>query len=339
MKINPKYGDKIISLPAEQVLELLPEASRTDLAVLIYVLSNRNATYEDIEDATGVSKDDAYSALTFWKQNGVISCTGLKARKTAKAESESERKKDRTQSKKASPDITVSDRKKVFAKQSLPSYSASELSQMIEGDPELKELIDASQQILGKIFKVPEIETVVGMRDYLRLEADYILLLCSHCANIKKTSLRYVETVALDLYDSGITEYSQLEKYLENRERIRSLEGQIRRMLGIGSRALTSKEERCFEKWADWGFPFEMIKEAYEITVNNTQKVSVDYMTTILDNWRVAGFVTVEEARAAGEKRKKASNGGTKSSFDTSDFFSSALERSYGTAATDGGKK
>ena len=88
------------------------------------------------------------------------------------------------------------------------------------------------------------------------------------------------------------------------------------------------------EKWVmTMRYEKDILRRAYEITVDNTGKPSLPYANAILENWYQAGLKSIEEIDAAMEDYKKAhestlDNGG---SFNTDDFFEAALRRSYDT--------
>ena len=76
----------------------------------------------------------------------------------------------------------------------------------------------------------------------------------------------------------------------------------------------------------------EIIEKAYETTINNIGKASVDYCNGILCRWFDAGYRTLEEVEAASEQYRHDKTGVTDKagSFETDDFFEAALRRSYG---------
>lgn len=333
MKINPKYGDRIISIPGTAVLEHLTDASCEELRVLIFALANQSAVMEEYEAGTGLSREQITDALTLWREKGVMTCQGLKDAKKASDNSgiHTEKKTESTVS--AAPDKGKR-AKAIPVSSDLPAYSSEQINRILEKNKETKFLIDSCQQTLGKIFSIHEVEVILKLRDYLSLGEDYILLLCSHCAKIKKTSLRYVEKTAVALFDEGITEYGQLERHLEELDAAYGLEGKFRKLLGIGDRALIKKEKDALLRWTKLGLSWEVIEKAFEVTAENTKKFSLNYMSAVLESWYKDGLLTLKDVEAAGEKYKagkesKKSASEKKGSFDEDDFFAAALKRSY----------
>ena len=76
-------------------------------------------------------------------------------------------------------------------------------------------------------------------------------------------------------------------------------------------------------------YPFDLIEEAYEVTVNSTRSPGVAYTDKVLERWWTEGIRTAEEARAADGKKKKKQAAPAAGSFDTDEFFEDALNRSF----------
>ena len=207
----------------------------------------------------------------------------------------------------------------------------------------MQELIDECQRLMGRLFNPTEIAVIVGLSEQLAFDFTYILTLVAYCAKTKKLTLRYVERMAIGLHDEGITTPEALDYYLKRLEKSASMEGKLRKLFGMGERALSKAEKECFARWVcDFGFDMEVIGMAYDITVNTQQKALVRYADKILTRWHDAGCKTAGDCEALLQKEAKeqprkrsgrpAPDPERPTSFSTDDFFAKALERSYGTA-------
>ena len=339
MKINPKYGERIITIPAGAVLEYLPNANESELKVLIFTLANQNVTLEVIEKGTGLNKEQITSALFKWKDLGVISCIGLKGKKAGAKEAHNDteapdKAKDNGDSGESAP-------RRYLMSSELPSYTSTQINDFMERNASSKNLIDSCQNILGRTFNVAEASTIVKILDYYKLTPDYIMLVCQHAADKYKGSfsIRLIEKEIANNFDNGILTYQELEEHYKNEAVARSLEGKFRNLLGIGTRALSKKEKGCLEKWVSWGYGFEVFDLAFEITVNKADKFNIGYMDAIIARWHDSGCTTLEDAENAvkaydNESKKKRSKKKKEDkdsgSFDTNDFWEQALSRSYG---------
>ena len=162
------------------------------------------------------------------------------------------------------------------------------------------------------------------------------MLLFAHCEKMNKKSLRYVEKLAIGLFDDGILGYEELDSHLRAIEAAAEMDKPLRKLFGIGKRALVKKEKEAFENWVgNWNMPLAVIERAYEITVENTGGASVAYCNAILERWQASGYKTLDEVNAAMEEYRHDKKGAKDSagSFETDDFFEAALRRSYGEEA------
>ncbi len=221
----------------------------------------------------------------------------------------------------------------------LPSYRTDELADLLEKRETLRILVNEAQQMLGKIFNTSEVNILVGMLDYLGMSEECVLLLLAHCKRIGKTNLRSIEKYACSLADKGITEASAMEEELRLLEELHSFEGEVRAMFGMKSRALTSKESKMLKSWVSFGYGADVVRRAYEMTVNATGEASLPYANAILERWNAEGLKDLAAIDAAEEERQKKQEAGSPTSlgnsFDTDEFFEAALKRSFSGSSRD----
>lgn len=296
MKYNINYGNGVISLPAA-CLDKLSSAGENELKVLLAVCAGE----EDICTATALELSCVESALSFWRGAGIISQSTVKAEK------------------------------KVARHATSPSYTGEELSRIIDENG-LSTIIDECQNLTGRVFNITEVNRIAALNSYLGLSGEYILLLFSYCAEHGKTTLKYIEKTAYDLYDKGIDTTETLEEHIRREEEKHSLEGKLRRLFGWGDRSLTPTEKKYISTWSDeYGYSLDVIEEAYNITVEKTGKLSLPYLAKILSNWNDKGLKTLEDVKqslAEYQKAKEEKQKDSTSSFDVDEFFELALKRS-----------
>ena len=214
-----------------------------------------------------------------------------------------------------------------------PSYTKEETAAIIGGSPELKKLIDDSCRILGRILGGGETTTLVSMYNYLHLPPDYIIMLVEYCVSIDKSSLRYIERMAYSLFDRDITTVAQLSAQLETEKEKNDTVSRLRDLFGIGGRAFTSKEKKLVEAWVDtYGYSFEIINEAYELTISAIKEPSIPYAGAILKKWYDSGFKTLEDVqggikKSSSEPKKKPMK--KAETYDADEFMELAFARSY----------
>lgn len=314
MALQFAYGSGVLNLPAS-VLSELNSATLTELRVLL-VLSQDLSLADDkkaLAKAASCREKEAAGAIEKWQELGVLvtaEAVNAPVKKTTKLRHADE----------------------------IPLYSTSELADLLETRESVRVLLDEAQAILGKLFTPAETNLVIGMVDYLGLSEEAVLLTLAHCKKVGKTNLRAVEKYAIALTDRGITDPASMEEEFLREESFHSFEGELRTLFGIKARALSSKEERFFKNWIDFGYDIEVVKRAYEITVNSTGDASIPYANAILETWHAANLTNAEEIDRylAEEAEKKAGRKKGKSeptlgtSFDVDEFFEAALRRSFG---------
>lgn len=339
MKLSVNLGSDAFIVPRSA---LNSGASDFDLLVLLRLCADFNGkTFEslsamaaDIQKsmAGGVSaksQSDVEASLHFWRGAKIISLD-LPVEEAKKIPTDDISSKSEPP-KKESPALPTN----------RPEYSGSEAARIIDGTSGMKRMIDECQRSLGKIFSQPDINAIVALSDNLGLSNEHILMLVLYCKSKGKTSMRYIERTAYNMYDEGIDSLAALEDYIKTRERFEDDLRILRDLFGFGERALTPRENSFFNTWlVEWRLPCDMIRRAYEITVDSTDnhKLSLPYLNKILVNWHDAGYKTLAEVDEALDKYKRerdnqqsnpSDRGKPNASFDTDEFFELALKRSY----------
>lgn len=317
MKITVNFADGVLNLP-HAAAKSIKTATREDMAALIAVIADPaaaddfDACADRIADAAGISREQLSSALAFWRGAGVIAIDGAPSPKK-----EAERPKP--------PAVRTT----------AAELSAADIERIMTSSPERRSLLNECQQTVGHMFNNTEAATVLGMRENLGVDDEYILLLTAFCVKRGKTTVKYVEKMALSLYEKDIDTTEALEEYLSWLEASESLEGRLRTLFGTGTRSFTKKERDFIERWSrEFGYGYEMIEAAYGTTVNAIGKHSMPYMNRVLESWHEKGYKTPDDVAGGEENRKRSDVSG---GFDTDDFFRLAVER--GASLGKGGEK
>ncbi len=361
MAIEIQYGNGVVVLPARAV-EAAQSAEKSDMAVLLALLSNtalcarygQEDSVQAVAQASGCTEDEVRSAVAFWRGAGVLSISEKKQPKQQKQAAEQASKAqgagvqqakqpaEQEQPKQPTEQATAQDGAALLKKSDdLPKYTTAELGNLLEQRPDVAELLTECQNLFGKLFSTHEINTVLGLTDYLALDCEYVLILvthyCTYCKQLdKRPSVRGLEKLAISLYDRGITDMNALQEELLRQGELQKTESKLRSLFGIGARALTTKEKKAFSTWLHtYGFDMEMITLAFEIGADATSDVSVAYVNSILDRWNAEGIRTpaavqsdkqARDAKRSGKGKAEQTSG----SFDTDDFFEAAMRRSLG---------
>lgn len=315
MKYDLLFGKSAFCLPGSAV-DYIAKASQTDLRVLMALGSGRFADENALASHIGEDVSAVCGSLEFWRGTGVLEYSATERVQAQKKPSKA-------------PEVTRDD------------YTSDEINKKCDENPTLRETIDMCQSILGKTFTKTEISCIVYLSDHLRFDDEYIMMLCQHCKSKDKASLRYVEKLGVELYGKGITSVKELDIYIKNETKKQDTEYKIRKLFGIGERALAPKEREFLTRWLEeWKFSYEIIEKAYNIMVVTIERPTFAYENGILDKWREAGCKNIEDVegliasqqKKAPQKPSKKAAEARETSFDLDEFFDLAVQRGAGRA-------
>lgn len=182
-----------------------------------------------------------------------------------------------------------------------PEYSADDLREFKERE-DTAQLLFVAEQYLCKTLSPSDIKSLLFISDVLGFSTDLIDYLLAYCADKDKKNFRYIETVAINWAEQGITTPAEAK----------SLSGRYDKSVYTVMRALgksaapTQKEADYVRRWTnEFGFSTDIILEACERCVMSTDKNRFAYADSILKSWREAGVVTKKDIAAADAKRPK----------------------------------
>ena len=319
------YGQGVLTLPAA-VLDT--DATPEQLRVLLWLASDPTlfAKPAQLAKLAGCERDGITEVLRFWQDAGILAGgreRDLQAKPVPK-KAAAARKAGKAEDAEAKPAMVLA------RADELPNYTTAQLADLLERNQSLKLLIEEAQRVWGKLFNPYELQILVGISDHLGLDNEYILLLLAHCKRMEMQSLREVERYAIRLVDSGVTRTAALEEFIRGAEARRTLEGKVRAVFGLGERPLSAKEQKMLSAWSSYGYGADIVRKAYDITVDSIGQASLPYTNSILERWHSEGLETAAQidARLDAEREKKGQTP-RQGSFDTDDFFEAALRRSY----------
>lgn len=321
MKIQLLYGKKPSVLP-ELTEKAILKASTLSLKALALIASGVSGE-KKLREHLNVDRETLETALTYWENEGVLQLT----KDTKKIEKVAQKNEETEEETRTIEDYNVDPRKRSRTTE-VSVYTDEEFASVLDRRADLAYLIDEAQNALGKTLFQNDSKILVSIAEDFGFDDEFMLMMLSYCRRIGKKSMRYVEKVAVTLYDLGLENSKELAEYLQKQEDSYHFENLVRKIFGLGSRAFTTKEKPMVAAWREtYQFDKEMIQRAYDITVAATQKPSVSYANSILERWYAEGIKTVADLDAATEQKK--SGEGNATSFNIDEFFQAALDRSY----------
>ena len=188
-------------------------------------------------------------------------------------------------------------------KNELPEYTADDIKNELENGSIFFALVQEIQKRLNKMLTSDDLIKLFGIYDHLGLPPEVILQLVTYCIHENQRrygpgrvpTIRYIEKAAYTWEHEGIMSLEQAEAYIKKLDEKRSLLGEIKRVLQINDRALSSSEHKYVDSWLRYGYGPEAIELAYDRTVLKTGKLAWSYMDSIIGNWRTKGLFTAED--------------------------------------------
>ncbi|MCL2249493.1 MAG: DnaD domain protein [Oscillospiraceae bacterium] len=179
------------------------------------------------------------------------------------------------------------------------NYSVEEIKTELASGSDFSHVIEETQRVIGRILSPDELLRLFGIYDYLRLPADVIMLLMTHCISESRRtgggrapSVRYIEKAAYTWEREGLFTAEKAEEYLKKLDERRNVRSRIKDEMRIRDREFSATEARYVDSWIQMGFEPEAVAIAYDKTVVKTGRMAWPYMDSILKNWYKKDLLT-----------------------------------------------
>lgn len=262
-----------IRVPEAACEKLIRSGNTTYLAVYMFVLSEfykgkTDITNGHIADCLHINIIDVVNAFLFCSSEGLVKIHNFVDVTDAEFDVE------------ICFDVCLSKRLSDFK----PNYRTSEISKKISEDNKLSQMYKIVSGILGKTLSSADIEVLYSMHDYYRLPAEVIVVMVEYFVSRGVNTMRKLEKEAQKWSQNGVDTVTKAKKHIKKREEFLSFAGTIKRIVGANERKLTTKELEFAAKWqTELKATPEQLKEAYEITIDKTGKLSFSYMNKVLE--------------------------------------------------------
>ena len=311
----------------DDIASILSNADEDDLRILVLMMmlaDNNGEVREDvsIESVLDISSEKVNASLKFWRGAGVIGSSRTSKKK------DSENQKDIQ--KEAS--IPTAHRNGAVESNGVEVYGSVELATLIEKRAVTACFVDEAQKVFGKTFNAYDTNVVVGLVDQYGFEEEAVLAILAYVLRLGKKGVKYAEKIAIGLYDDGYTTAADVVDRINSIEQAKETVYKIKQMFGFGARELAKTEKEMFSKWTQtYGYDVDVIRIAYDITVNSIQKPVPKYTDKIIEKWYSEGLRTLADVEAYESKKKDSpkENGEVQKSYEIDDFFDAALKRSF----------
>lgn len=236
------------------------------LMLLRFLQSNEDISAKLIAERLDMTERAVMRALSYWEKEGLIILPTASPISAAKETAEENPPKK--------PSLTPADLRK---KQSDKNFS------------HLKYITEV---YLGHPMTNPEINSLSYIYDGLKLPVELIEYLIEYCVSNHKTSLRYMEKVAIDWHQKGIRTLRQAKAQSASYNKDYYT---IMKAMGLKNSPAPAQIE-FMDQWIyKDGYSMNLILEACKRTVTAIGKPSFPYTAKILASWKKAGIKSTEE--------------------------------------------
>ena len=282
-------------VPAAVSDQHLKLASGNQIKVLLYFLRNVSggAEVSDISAFLKLPEEEVKDALQFWAQAGILVSIGAPVNEVKREE------------------------KPKLAKPVTVKPTREEISAIAFTDEKLSFLLSEAEMKLARTLRGNEMQTLAWLYLDHGMDVSIILMLVEYAVSEGKTTIAFIESIALSWLDAGVTTLTDAEEQIEARTKKKTAWGMVEAAFGIEHRMPSDKELEYANTWViEWGFSREMLKEAYNRCVDAKAKLDMRYVNGILCRWFKDGIKTVEATR---ETEKTAAKPADKKGFSAYD--------------------
>lgn len=282
-------------VPAAVSDQHLKLASGNQIKVLLYFLRNVSggAEVSDISAFLKLPEEEVKDALQFWAQAGILVSIGAPVNEVKREEKP-----------KVAKPVTV-------------KPTREEISAIAFTDEKLSFLLGEAEMKLARTLRGNEMQTLAWLYLDHGMDVSIILMLVEYAVSEGKTTIAFIESIALSWLEAGVSTLTDAEEQIEARTKKKTAWGMVEAAFGIEHRMPSDKELEYANTWViEWGFSREILKEAYNRCVDAKAKLDMRYVNGILSRWFKDGIKTVEATR---ETEKTAAKPADKKGFSAYD--------------------
>lgn len=350
ISITAKKQPSYTLIPDSFILESMPKANGSYVKVYLYLClalsKNRSLSIGELAESCNETENDIKRALQYWEKEGLLSLhitpdriltsidltipetVSLKESAVSNLDSIEEAPSLYTEKEPYAFDIISSQETELASAKKIPTppkkeYSIVQIKER-EKDTSFSQLVYMIETYFGRPFTQTDYHTLIYILDDLEFSEELLEYLVEYCVSKNKSSMRYIEAVAIAWHKEGIKTISAAKLQSSSYHELYAL---VSKSLGLG-RNITSVEAEFIDNWQNkLGFEAAMIKEACDRAIlHSPSSGTITYVNGILESWNKAKVHNLSELAKLDEefkqsqslKRKKGNTGGTKQALNYS---------------------
>ncbi|MBQ8514122.1 MAG: DnaD domain protein [Ruminococcus sp.] len=284
----------MFGVPCAVVDQYIKLATPSQIKVLLYLLRYPGMTIqtEQMAKALSIGTELVEEAMLFWQQTELFSVSESAAPMQPQPGPVDRAAADTVVSPipAEKPTVTAA----VQRSSSEVNLTPSEIAAELQKNSGMLELFRMAEQLIGEPLTHMQQRALLWQYEYLSIPGDIILTVLSYCWSLGKNSISYEEKLIYSWWNQGLTTMQQINDAIVQDQNSRSFYGLAARTLDM-NRPPTAKQKEYFDRWQALKLPMDLIRYAYEKTVEQTDKLSMPYMNKILETWAAAGYQTRED--------------------------------------------
>jgi len=178
------------------------------------------------------------------------------------------------------------------------SYTPSDLTEAMK-DKQINEMFHTIQQLMCRPLNPTESLQCLEWLYDLKMPQDIIIEAFKYSIEKRGVkSIKYVNAIINNWYDSGINSMEKLQEMLEVTDKRYSLYGKILKTMGL-SRNPSKKEKEIMDKWFDeYKMPVDMIIKACDTAYMRITNPTLNYIDGIVSDWYKNEMKSVKDVQA-----------------------------------------
>lgn len=322
----------IFNVPSALVDKYIKLASEYQIKAMLLILSN-NGVYssELIAKKLGITVKDTEEIMEFWVSEGIVTVNGNSSNATVTVNTAnvvntnvetktepvslptenavpSQPKQKTTEKAPTTPKETKKEVKSV--RLTPPTLAPKDIVRAANENPEIAELLNEAQVVLGRTMSHAENEMIVNLVNFYGLKTELILMILDYCRREKEKNkdkrigTAYIIKIAENWMDEGIDSISLAEEKLKSIEKSDKAWKEITELAGIHHKNPTIKQRDMVNRWYN-DFDLEMISIAIDKMKENTESPKLSYVDSILKSWKKKGIKTPSDVAKENEDFSK----------------------------------
>lgn len=202
--------------------------------------------------------------------------------------------------------VQLGEGQSAVGKEARSAYPPERIGTLV-GDEDFSQLLYIAQKYMNKVFTQMECEVFAYLYDGLKMTAELLEYVVEYCVQSGHTSIRYIETVAINWYESGIKTVEEAKSHASS---FTKDSFSVMKAFGLNDRKPGDSEWEMIERWfKSYGFSRELVLEACNRTIAATHSPSFKYADKILSGWKKAGAHTLEDVKRLDQQHEGRTKG------------------------------